>query len=50
MYKLNLNRIVVNRLAIAFFLTFLVADLCPHPSLSPGVITTTASYIRSFND
>ena len=32
------------RLAIAFIFTFIVADLYPHPSLSPGLIM---SYIQS---
>ena len=35
------------RLAIAFIFTFIVADLYPSPSLSPGVIMSTMSYVQS---
>lgn len=42
-------RIAVERLAIAFIFTFIVADLCPHPSLSPGLLVTAVSYIQSAN-
>ena len=35
------------RLAIAFIFTFIVADLYPHPSLSPGLIMSTVSYFQS---
>ena len=35
------------RLLIAFIFTFIVADLYPHPSLSPGLIMSTVSYLQS---
>ena len=35
------------RLAIAFIFTFIVADLYPHPSLSPGLIMSTVSHIQA---
>lgn len=40
-------RVAVERLAIAFLFTFIVADLYPHPSMSPGLIMSTVSYIQS---
>lgn len=40
-------RTAFERIAIAFIFTFIVADLYPHPSLSPGLIMSTVSYIQS---
>ncbi|MEM7797536.1 MAG: hypothetical protein AAF579_24140 [Cyanobacteria bacterium P01_C01_bin.118] len=47
LYVLRPYRVAFERLAIAFIFTFIVADLYPHPSLSPGLIMSTVSYIQS---
>lgn len=39
--------VAFERLAISFIFTFIVADLYPHPSLSPGLIMSTVSYIQA---
>ncbi|MEM1243047.1 MAG: hypothetical protein AAGI45_24720 [Cyanobacteria bacterium P01_H01_bin.26] len=39
--------VAVERLAIAFIFTFIVADLYPHPSLSPGLVMSTVSHFQS---
>lgn len=36
-------RIKLNRLILAIAITFVVADICPHPSLSPGFMETLGS-------
>ena len=34
------------RLITAFILTFVLADIYPHPNLSPGLMQSTFSYIQ----
>ncbi|MBE9066682.1 hypothetical protein IQ260_08450 [Leptolyngbya cf. ectocarpi LEGE 11479] len=36
----------IERLAIAFLATFIIADLWQHPRLSSGVIVTTLSKVQ----
>lgn len=42
-------RVAFERLAISFLFIFIIADLYPHPSLAPGLIMSTVSYIQSTN-
>ena len=39
--------VAFERIAIACIFTFIVADLYPHSTLSPGLIMSTVSYIQS---
>ncbi|MEM7064789.1 MAG: hypothetical protein AAF572_16720 [Cyanobacteria bacterium P01_B01_bin.77] len=50
LHVLRPYRVSLERIAIAFIFTFIVADLYPSPSLSPGVIMSTVSYIQSAAD
>ncbi|MEM8612400.1 MAG: hypothetical protein AAGF93_10310 [Cyanobacteria bacterium P01_H01_bin.105] len=47
LHVLRPYRVAVERLAIALIFTFIVADLYPSPSLSPGLIMSTVSYFQS---
>ncbi|WP_152532252.1 hypothetical protein [Leptolyngbya sp. Heron Island J] len=47
LHVLRPYHLVFERLAIAFLFTFIIADLYPHPSLSPGLIMSTVSYLQS---
>ena len=49
LHVLRPYRLAFERLAIAFIFTFIFADLYPHPSLSPGLLATTVSYVQSAN-
>ena len=40
-------RVAVERLAIALIVTFIFANLHPHPSLAPWMLLSTASHIQS---
>ena len=31
---------------LAFLLTFVLADICPHPSLAPGLLQSTFTHIQ----
>ena len=46
LYVLRPYRLAVERLVIAFIVTFIMADLYPDPSLSPGIIMSTVSHIQ----
>lgn len=47
LHVLRPYHLAFERLAIAFLLTFIVADLYPHPSLAPGLIMSAVSYLQS---
>ena len=47
LHVLRPYHLAFERLAIAFIFTFIVADLYPSPSLSPGVIMSTVTYFQS---
>ena len=47
LHVLRPYHLAFERLAIAVIFTFIIADLYPHPTLSPGVIMTTVSHIQS---
>ena len=43
---IGLNQIKLKRLLIAFFFTFVLADLYPHPNLAPGLIASTFGKVQ----
>ena len=49
MNALQPYHVTLKRLAIALIFTFIAVDLCPHPSLPPGLILTTVSKIQFAN-
>lgn len=41
-----IQSIHLNRLLLALFLTFLIADTYPHPHLSPGLLETALEQLQ----
>ena len=44
---MDICKIRYERLITAFILTFVLADIYPHPSLSPGLMQSTFNYIQA---
>lgn len=40
-------RVKLSRLVVVMMMVFIVSDLMPHPSLSPGIIETTFLEIQA---
>lgn len=47
LHVLRPYRVAVERLAIALSFTLIIADLYPHPRLSPGLLLTTTYRLQS---
>ena len=41
------EQIKVERCLLAFLITFVLADIYPHPHLSPGLLQSTFNYIQT---
>ena len=43
---MDMCKIRYERLITAFILTFILADIYPHPSLSPGLLESAFNYLQ----
>ncbi|MDJ0691232.1 MAG: hypothetical protein QNJ41_22330 [Xenococcaceae cyanobacterium MO_188.B32] len=43
---MDICKIRYERLITAFILTFILADIYPHPNLSPGLMQSTFNYFQ----
>ena len=43
------ERIKVERLLLSFIATFVLADIYPHPNLSPGLLQSSFNHVQATN-